>query len=244
MMERGWSVVQDCGEGGRARGRDRGTRGGVKGGPTCGAAKKACLHMHDPCEPHLTATKCILWYLQGTLSHGMLLHHTSTLNLIVYTDAEWAGSPDTHRSTSGYVVFLGDNLVSWSSKRQNVVARSSAEVEYRVVVNGMKEACWLRQLLVELHNPLPQATLVYCDNVSTVYLSTNPVQHQRTKHVEMIFTLSTSALPLWTFVSSMSRQLLSSLTSSPWGCPPRYSQSFGPISTFLVVTVSTAGGRG
>jgi hypothetical protein len=67
-------------------------------------------------------------------------------------------------------VFLGDNLVSWSSKRQNVVFRSSAEVEYHAVANDVAEACWHRQLLVELHSPLSRATLVYCDNVSAVYL--------------------------------------------------------------------------
>jgi hypothetical protein len=82
-------------------------------------------------------------------------------------------------------VFLGDNLVSWSSKRQNIVSHSSAKAEYRAVANGMAEACWLRQLLVELHIPLSWATLVYYDNFSAVYLSTNPVQHQRTKHVEI-----------------------------------------------------------
>jgi hypothetical protein len=82
-------------------------------------------------------------------------------------------------------VFLRDNLVSWFLKRQNVVSHSSTEAEYRTVANGVAEACWLRQLLVELHSPLSRATLVYCDNVSAVYLSTNPVQHQRTKHVEI-----------------------------------------------------------
>jgi hypothetical protein len=75
--------------------------------------------------------------------------------------------------------------VSWSSKRQPVVSRSSAEVEYRAVANGVAEAAWLRQLLAELHSTLSRSTLVYCDNVSAVYLSTNPVQHQRTKHVEI-----------------------------------------------------------
>jgi hypothetical protein len=68
-------------------------------------------------------------------------------------------------------------------KRQNIVSRSSAEAEYRAMVNSVAVVCWLRKLLVELHNPLSRATLVYYDNVSTVYLSTNPVQHQRTKHV-------------------------------------------------------------
>jgi hypothetical protein len=66
-----------------------------------------------------------------------------------------------------------------------VVSRSSADAEYRTVANGVAEASWLRQLLAELHSPLARITLVYCDNVSAVYLSTNPVQHQRTKHVEI-----------------------------------------------------------
>ena len=104
---------------------------------------------------------------------------------MVYSDADWAGCPDTRKSTSGYVVFLGDNPVAWSSKRQNTVSRSSAEAEYRAIANAVAEASWLRQLLQELHSPLRRATLVYCDNVSAVYLSTNPVQHQHTKHVEI-----------------------------------------------------------
>jgi hypothetical protein len=103
--------------------------------------QQVCLHMHDPREPHLTAAMRILRYLKGTLHYGFLLCRASTLDLVVYTDADCAGCPDTHRSTSGYVVFLGDNLVSWSSKRQNVVSRSSAEVEYHAVANDVAEAC-------------------------------------------------------------------------------------------------------
>jgi hypothetical protein len=82
-------------------------------------------------------------------------------------------------------VFLGVNLVSYAAKRQHVISGSSAEVDYRALANGVVEASWLRQLLQELHSPLQHATLVYSDNVSAVYLSTNPVQHQRRKHVEI-----------------------------------------------------------
>jgi hypothetical protein len=149
------------------------------------AVQQLCLYMHAPREPHMVAMKRLLRYLRGTLGYRMLLGRSSTAELIVYTDADWAGCPDTRRSTSGYAVFLGGNLVSWSSKRQPVVSRSSAEVEYRAVANGVAEAAWLRQLLAELHRPLARSTLVYCDNVSAVYLSTNLVQHQRTKHVEI-----------------------------------------------------------
>ncbi|GJW29306.1 ribonuclease H-like domain-containing protein [Tanacetum coccineum] len=89
------------------------------------------------------------------------------------------------RSTLGYCVFLGDNLLSWSSKRQHTISHSSAKAEYRGVTNIVAKTAWIRNLLHELHSPLLTATLVYCDNVSAVYMSANPVQHQRTKHIEI-----------------------------------------------------------
>jgi hypothetical protein len=82
-------------------------------------------------------------------------------------------------------VFLGDNFVSLSSKCYNIISYLSAKAEYRAVANGVVEACWLYQLLLELHSLLLRTTLVYYNNVSAVYLSINPVQHQRTKHVEL-----------------------------------------------------------
>jgi len=141
--------------------------------------------MHDPREPHLALLKRILRYVKGTLSTGLHIGTGPVDRLTAYSDADWAGSPDSRRSTSGYCVFLGDNLVSWSSKRQTTVSRSSAEAEYRAVAHAVAESCWLRQLLQELHMPLSSATLVYCDNVSAVYMTANPVHHRRTKHIEI-----------------------------------------------------------
>ena len=141
--------------------------------------------MHDPRESHFALIKRILRYIKGTMDYGLALSRSRSHELVVYSDADWAGCPDTRRSTSGYCVFLGDNLISWSSKRQHTVSRSSAEAEYRGVANAVAETCWIRQLLSELRRPLTRATLVYCDNISAVYLSTNPVHHQRTKHVEI-----------------------------------------------------------
>lgn len=149
------------------------------------AVHQLCLYMHDPRLPHLNALKRVLRYLKGTLDHGLQLHKSTSMTLTSYTDADWAGCPDTRRSTSGYCIFLGDNLLSWSSKRQPTVSRSSAEAEYKGVANVVAETCYIRNLLLELGCPLTTATLVYCDNVSAVYLSNNPVKHQRTKHVEI-----------------------------------------------------------
>ncbi|GJU86335.1 ribonuclease H-like domain-containing protein [Tanacetum coccineum] len=147
--------------------------------------QQICLYMHDPREPHLTALKRILRYVQGTLDLGLHLYASSTTSLVGYTDADWARCPSTRGSTSGYCVFLGDNLLSWSAQRQHTLSRSSAEAEYRGVANVVAETAWLRNLLRELHSPLSTATLVYCDNVSAVYMSANPIQHQRMKHIEI-----------------------------------------------------------
>ncbi|CAA7046048.1 unnamed protein product [Microthlaspi erraticum] len=161
--------------------------------------------MHDPREPHFNALKRILRYVKGTISHGLHIYRSSPLTLTAYSDDDWAGCPNSRRSTSGYCVFLGDNLLSWSSKRQatvsrssaeaeyrgvanavaETVSRSSAEAEYRGVANAVAETTFLRNLLLEMKITIPRATIVYCDNVSAIYLSTNPVQHQRTKHVEI-----------------------------------------------------------
>jgi hypothetical protein len=149
------------------------------------AVQQVCLFMHDPKTQHMSALKRIIRYIHGTIDFGLHLYPSSISKLVSYTDADWAGCPDTRRSTSGYCVYLGDNLISWSAKRQHTLSRSSAEAEYRGVANVVSESCWIRNLMLELHCPITIATLVYYDNVSAVYLSGNPVQHQRTKHIEM-----------------------------------------------------------
>ncbi|GJT02374.1 ribonuclease H-like domain-containing protein [Tanacetum coccineum] len=103
------------------------------------AVQQVCLHMHDPQEPHLAAIKRVLRYVRGILDFGLQLYASITGSLVAYTDADWAGCPTTGRSTSGYCVFLGDNLLSWSAKRQHTLFRSSVEAEYKGVANVVSE---------------------------------------------------------------------------------------------------------
>ncbi|GKB41232.1 ribonuclease H-like domain-containing protein, partial [Tanacetum coccineum] len=117
----------------------------------------------------LAALKRILRYVRGTLDYGLQLFSSFTTELVAYLDADWAGCPTTRRSTSGYCVFLGNNLLSWSSKRHPVLSRSSAEAKYHGFAIGVAETCWLRNLLRELHTPLSSATLVNCDNFTDIF---------------------------------------------------------------------------
>jgi hypothetical protein len=149
------------------------------------AVQQVCLHMHAPRDVHMTMLKRILRYIKGTATLGVQLRAISTPTISAYSDADWAGCPDTRRSTSGFCVFLGSSLISWSSKRQTTVSRSSAEAEYRAIANAVAECSWLRQLLGELLCKVPTATVAFCDNISSVYMSRNPVHHRRTKHIEL-----------------------------------------------------------
>ncbi|GLT62116.1 hypothetical protein SLA2020_347760 [Shorea laevis] len=149
------------------------------------AVNQVCQYMHNPTENHFQAVKRILRYLKGTLQYGLQLFKDFSLSLHLYSDADWAGCFDSRRSTSGYCLFFGRSLISWSSKKQHTVARSSAEAEYRAMANAVAEVIWVKQLLAELHFLLSSPPVLYCDNLSAIYLSLNPVQHQRTKHIEI-----------------------------------------------------------
>ncbi|XP_018505520.2 uncharacterized mitochondrial protein AtMg00810-like [Pyrus x bretschneideri] len=148
------------------------------------SVNQACQFMHNPMISHVLAVKRILRYLKGTSTYG--IHFKSgPLHLQSYSDADWAGDPNDRRLTSGFVVFLGSNPISWASKKQHTVSRSSTEAEYRALAITAAELAWIRQLLCDMHIPLHSSPLIYCDNVSTIALFTNLVFNAKSKHIEI-----------------------------------------------------------
>ncbi|KAI3786421.1 hypothetical protein L1987_40086 [Smallanthus sonchifolius] len=141
--------------------------------------------MHQPQVAHMEAVQKILKYLKGTTGHGVLFKSHGHLKVEVYTDADWAGDKGNRRSTSGYFSLVGGNLVTWRSKKQKVVALSSAEAEFRGIARGLGEVLWLRKLLTDIGFSSKEASKVMCDNTAAIQISENPVQHDRTKHVEV-----------------------------------------------------------
>jgi hypothetical protein len=141
--------------------------------------------MHDPRSEHLDAVNHILRYLKGTPGKGLLFESNEHLVVDGYSDADWGSCLDDRRSTSGYCVFVGGNLVSWRSKKQPVVSKSTAEAEYRAMSQGLSEMLWVRNLLSELKLLREGPLHVWCDNRSAICIANNPVQHDRTKHIEI-----------------------------------------------------------
>ncbi|CAM8951770.1 unnamed protein product [Rhodiola kirilowii] len=141
--------------------------------------------MHCPTEDHLKAVYRILHYLKGSPGKGILFGKSQNRKIEVYTDADWAGSASDRRSTSAYCTFVWGNLVTWRSKKQHVVSRSSAEAEYRAMALGICEVMWIRRILEELKIDVEKPMKLFCDNKSAICIANNPVQHDRTKHVEV-----------------------------------------------------------
>jgi hypothetical protein len=149
------------------------------------AINKVCQYMHAPTTIHLVVVKRILRYVRGTVDLGLHIVKSPSLLVSGFSDADWTGFLDDRRSTRGFVVFLGANLVSWSARKQPTLSRSSIEAEYKVIANTTAEIIWIQTLLRELGVSSPPATSLWCDNLGATYLTDIPVFHARIKHIKV-----------------------------------------------------------
>ena len=143
--------------------------------------------MERPKEAHWQAAKRILRYVKGTKMFEILYNVSEHSYLVGYTDIDWAGSVDDRKSTSGYVFHMGSGVISWASKKQSIVALSTAEPEYVAATAAACQAVWMRRMLRSLAQEQAKATVIFCDNSSAIALSKNSVFHKRTKHIDTRF---------------------------------------------------------
>ncbi|KAJ0909110.1 putative RNA-directed DNA polymerase [Helianthus annuus] len=141
--------------------------------------------MHKPTEVHLSLALRLLRYLKQSPGKGLSFKKGLNLDLLGYADADWAKCLSTRKSVTGYCVYLGDCLVSWKSKKQSTVSRSSAEAEYRAMCSATCEIMWLKNLLSELSVSCSLPVVLKCDSQSAMSIAVNPVFHERTKHFEL-----------------------------------------------------------
>ena len=141
--------------------------------------------MESPRQSHLQAAKRILRYVQGTQSDGIFYSSSHDNNLVGYTDSDWAGDTIQRRSTSGYAFYLGSGVFSWSSKKQQVVALSTAEAEYMAATSSATQALWLRKMLGFLQHKQDGPTKIFCDSMSAIDLTKNLVFHGRSKYIDI-----------------------------------------------------------
>jgi hypothetical protein len=148
------------------------------------AVSQISKFMHSPRTPHLDVVNRILRYLKGTPEKAIWMRKNNTNAICDYSDADWAGIFD-RKSTTGFCTFVGGNLVTWKNKKQSVVARSSAEAEYRAMTSTASELTWIKQVLIDLNIKVTEPMKMFCDNQSARHIVTNPVFYERTKHIEV-----------------------------------------------------------
>lgn len=149
------------------------------------AVNKASRYLEKPTKAHWNAVKRILKYLKGTVKYGIKFEKNSDNHLKVYSDADFAGETETRKSTSGYLVKFGSNVITWNSQRQATVALSTTDAEYIAACQAVKEIVWLHKLSKDLGILHQMNTSLYIDNMSAIQLIKNPVYHKRTKHIDV-----------------------------------------------------------
>jgi predicted aspartyl protease len=138
--------------------------------------------MHCASEIHLKAAKRVVRYIKGTINFGIKFKKSKEFKLFGFSDSDWAGSIDDMKSTSGYCFCFGSGVFSWSSKKQETVAQSTAEAEFVAATSAVNQALWLRKILSDLHLEQKEDTKIFVDNQAAIAISHNPVFHGKTKH--------------------------------------------------------------
>jgi hypothetical protein len=138
-----------------------------------------------PRHPHMMVAMCIIRYLKGAPALGLFYPSKSDCRVQAFSDSDWATCPNTRRSVTGFCLFIGKALVSWRSKKQTTVSRSSSEAEYRALASLTCELQWLQYMAADLRISLPQPYSVFCGNQSAIHIAKNSSFHERTKHIEV-----------------------------------------------------------
>lgn len=141
--------------------------------------------MSTPKVQHFNAATHLIKYLKGSPGQGIFFSSSSSIHLKGFCDSDWAKCPNSRRSITGFCVFLGNSLVSWKSKKQSIISRSSADAEYRVMAVATSELIWLKQLLKDFNVDHVDSVLLFCDNDAAIQIATNPTFQERTKHIEV-----------------------------------------------------------
>ncbi|XP_019160488.1 PREDICTED: uncharacterized protein LOC109157062 [Ipomoea nil] len=149
------------------------------------AVNQLCQHMHAPTATHWEQLKRVLRYVKGTVNFGLQVRKSSSREIHAFSDSDWAGCSEDRKSTSGFAVFLGSNLVSWVCKKQRTIARSYIEAEYKALADACAEVIWIMSLLREICVTGISVPKLWCDNLGATYMCANPIFHARTKHVEI-----------------------------------------------------------
>lgn len=141
--------------------------------------------MNSPKQSHLDAAMRVVRYIKHNPGLGILLSSNNSSQLVAYCDSDWGACPTTRKSLTGFCIKFGDSLISWKTKKQNTVSRSSAEAEYRAMTTATCEIVWISGLLSDMGITLLHPTILFYDNQAAIHIPANPMYHERTKHIEI-----------------------------------------------------------
>ncbi|XP_019433388.1 PREDICTED: uncharacterized protein LOC109340218 [Lupinus angustifolius] len=201
------------------------------------AVSHSCQFNSCPTNQHLQVANRILRYLKSSLALGLFFPAQNTTTLKGFSYSDWAACLETIKSVTGWCFFLDSSLISWKSKKQTFVSKSSTEAEYRALGMASCEAQWLLYLFQDLHIPHPTPISLYYDNNSTLHISANPIFHECTKHIEIDYHIVRERVQNDTFLllPIASSSQLANLLTKPLSPMPFHSNisKFGMLNFHL-----------